>query len=114
MGIYARETFRCNRKYLPQFIKFSKSEVQKLPRSCFRLATNKKHNLSCYTWNDKNLVRVLSSADGTVIESTQRRSKSKKDRGVVSICYQDVQPGNVGCGPIQSTSDTFFFGEFKV
>ena len=93
MGIYARGTFRCNRKYLPQFIKFSKSEVQKLPRGCFRLATNKKHNLSCYAWNDKNPVHVLSSADGTMIESTQRRSKSKK---IEVLCPSAIKMYNQG------------------
>ena len=41
MGIYARGTFRKNRKYLPSFIQFKKNELKKMSRGCFRFAINK-------------------------------------------------------------------------
>ena len=93
MGIYARGTFRSNRKYLPSFVKFTKSETLKLPRGCFRLATNEEHNLSCYAWNDKNPVHILSSADGTDVQTTQRRSKSEK---INVLCPSAVKRYNQG------------------
>ena len=93
LGIYARGTFRSNRKYLPSFVRFTKSETLKLPRGCFRLATNKEYNLSCYAWNDKNPVHVISSADATDLETTQRRSKSKK---INVLCPSAVKRYNKG------------------
>ena len=93
IGIYARGTFRSNRKYLPSFVKFTKSETLKLPRGCFRLATNEEHNLSCYAWNDKNPVHILSSADGTDVETTRRRSKSEK---INVLCPSAVKRYNQG------------------
>ena len=93
MGIYARGTFRSNRKYLPSFVKFTKSETLKLPRGCFRLATNEEHNLSCYAWNDKNPVHILSSADGTDVQTTQRRSKAEK---IKVLCPSAVKRYNQG------------------
>ena len=93
MGIFARGTFRSNRKYLPSSVHFSKSEVKDLPRGCFRLATNKEFNLSCYAWNDKNPVHLLSSADGTDIDVTQRRSKSEK---IDVLCPSAIKRYNLG------------------
>ena len=93
MGIYARGTFRSNRNNLPSFIKFSKKETLKLPRGCFRQATNAEHNLSCYAWNDKNPVHILSSADGTEVDKTQRRIKSKK---IDVLCPVAVKRYNLG------------------
>ena len=93
MGIYARGTFRKNRKYLPSFIQFKKNELKKMSRGCFRFAINKKHHLSCYAWNDKCPVHLLSSADGTYITSTQRRVKATK---IDVVCPSVVQRYNEG------------------
>ena len=93
MGIFARGTFRSNKKYLPSFVHFSKNEVKNLPRGCFRLATNKEFNLSCYAWNDKNPVHILSSADGTDIDMTKRRSKSEK---IDVLCPSAIKRYNLG------------------
>jgi hypothetical protein len=93
MGIYARGTFRKNRKYLPKFIQFTDNEVKKIGRGSYRLATNSKYNLSCYAWNDKNPVHVLSSADGTEVETTKRRIKSSK---VDVLCPSAIQRYNQG------------------
>ena len=93
MGIFARGTFRSNRKFLPSFIQFTKQDTKKIPRGSFRLATNKKYNLSCYAWNDKNPVHVLSSADGTDINMTQRRSKSET---ISVLCPSAIKRYNHG------------------
>ena len=93
MGIYARGTFRKNRKYLPKFIQFTDNEVKKIGRGSYRLATNSKYNLSCYAWNDKNPVHVLSSADGTEVETTKRRIKSSK---VDVLCPSAIKRYNQG------------------
>ena len=93
MGIYARGTFRKNRKYLPKFIQFTDNEVKKIGRGSYRLATNSEYNLSCYAWNDKNPVHVLSSADGTEVETTMRRIKSSK---VEVLCPTAIKRYNKG------------------
>jgi len=93
MGIYARGTFRKNRKYLPKFIQFTDNEVKKIGRGSYRLATNSEYNLSCYAWNDKNPVHVLSSADGTEVETTMRRIKSSK---VEVLCPSAIKRYNKG------------------
>ena len=93
MGIYARGTFRKNRKYLPKFIQFTENEVKKIGRGSYRLATNSKYNLSCYAWNDKNPVHVLSSADGTEVDTTKRRIKSSK---VQVLCPSAIKRYNQG------------------
>ena len=93
MGIFARGTIRCNRRYLPTFIRFTKSEAKSLPRGCFRVATNEEYNLSCYAWHDKNPVHVLSSADGTDCVSTKRKTKSVK---VDFLCPSAIERYNHG------------------
>ena len=93
MQIYARGTFRVNRKYLPQFIRFKKAETEKYNRGSFRFATNEKYNLCCYAWNDKCPVHVISSADGTNVEFAQRKERSVK---VDVVCPTAIQKYNEG------------------
>ena len=113
MGVYARGTFRTTKKYLPQFIKFSKAETEKLPRGCFRLATNAKHNLSCYAWNDNSPVHVLSSADGTIMETTKRKSKSEKIDVFCPVAVKKYNQGMQGVDQFNKMLTLFSLANLK-
>ena len=113
MGVYARGTFRTTKKYLPQFIKFSKAETEKLPRGCFRLATNAKHNLSCYAWNDNSPVHVLSSADGTEMETTKRKSKSEKIDVFCPVAVKKYNQGMQGVDQFNKMLTLFSLANLK-
>ena len=78
MDIYAREIVCTNRKYLPSFIQLSKADVKNMARGSYRFATNDNHQISCYAWNDKNSVHLLSTADSTDVQFTKRQTKSEK------------------------------------
>ena len=96
MGIYARGTVRTNRKYLPKFIQFSKTDVKNMARGSYRFATNDQYQISCYAWNDKNPVHLLSTADSTDVQFTKRQTKSEKINVVCPVAIKEYNAGMQG------------------
>jgi len=73
-GVFCRRTLGRNKKLIPPFIQFSKSEARhKESRGKVKIAVNKKFGLVAAGWVDGNPVHLISSADTHALTTVQRR-----------------------------------------
>ena len=70
--IYLHCTIQKNRKYLPQYIFFTKQDCNQSDRGTIRWAVNEKYKMVAYGWNDASAVHFVTTADGTDIAHVTR------------------------------------------
>ena len=56
MSLYGKGTVHLNRKYLPQFIKYLRKDMRKLPTESYQITVNNEYNIClCIVGTNKNL-----------------------------------------------------------
>jgi len=79
--VYCRGTLRKNKRLIPPYILFKKSEARnKESRGETKIAVNKKYGLVAVGWIDGNPVHMISSADTEKLTTVQRQIGGKKEQ----------------------------------
>ena len=77
-GLFSRATTKETVKHFPSSIVFQKNECNSFGRGAYRFGSESTYGMVAFSWVDGNPVNMITTADGSNIDSVTRRIGKKK------------------------------------